>query len=93
MRIERVAIINDSLWPANDDRPQKEVFDWLADQYSNGIWTEIVRKSAIIDEPDLIADFGRYGDLAVGYQFLDSRSRTSSFRLSFNQDDIVTAKS
>ena len=31
LKIERIAIIDDSLWPAHHDRPQEDVFDWLVD--------------------------------------------------------------
>lgn len=91
LNIERIAIIDDSLWEVDSTRPQQEVFNWLFDQYRNGIWIELVRKSSILDEPDLLVDFGQYGDIAVGHQLLDSKSRTSLFRLSFNKDDIETA--
>ena len=34
--------------------------------------------------PDLLADFGIYGDRAVGTQELDEQSRTVRFTLSFD---------
>ena len=92
LNIERIAIISDSIWPDSSDRPISSIFEWLLDQYSNGIWTELVRENSVVDEPDLLVDCGRYSDLAVGFQVLDSKSRTSKFTLSFNADDIEAAK-
>ena len=92
LNIERIAIISDSIWPDSSDRPISPIFEWLLDQYSNGIWTELVRENSVVDEPDLLVDCGRYSDLAVGFQILDSKSRTSKFTLSFNSDDIEAAK-
>lgn len=92
LNVERIAIISASIWPDESDRPNSPIFEWLLDQYSNGIWTELVRETSVIDEPDLLVDSGRYSDLAVGCQFLDSKSRTSKFTLSFNKADIEAAK-
>ena len=92
LNTERIAIMSESVWARLADRPKSPIFEWLLDQYTNGIWTELVRESSIIDEPDLLLDCGRYSDVAVGYQYLDSKSRTTRFTLSFNSADIEAAK-
>ena len=92
LNVERIAIIADSIWPVGNELPEEPIGQWLLDQHDHGIWTEIVRESQIIDEPDLHRDFGIYTDVAVGQQIIDKRARTSRFVLSFNSGEIAAAK-
>jgi hypothetical protein len=51
----------------------------------------LVRAAALDAEPDLLADYGIYGDRAVGTQELDERSRTTRFTLSFDPQTVRLA--
>ena len=54
----------------------------------HGIWVMLVRESDIAGEPDLLADFGIYGERATGVQELDDQSRTLRFILYFDPQNI-----
>ena len=43
----------------------------------------MVREHELADEPELLCDFGIYGDQAVGFQELDEQSRTIRYVLDF----------
>ena len=92
LNIERIAILSEDVWPEGELKPLEPIFSWLWKAYDYGTWTELVRQSSIVDEPDLLLDFGCYSSVAVGKQILDKKSRTSKFILSFNQDDIDEGK-
>jgi hypothetical protein len=50
-----------------------------------------VRESALEGERDLLADFGVYGDRAVGSQLVDAGGRTERFTLLFDPDAVRAA--
>ena len=92
LRVERIFIISDTLWPKGQTEPSPLVFDWILEQYNHGIWSELVRESQLADEPELIVDTGIYGERATGIQFLDQESRSINYQLSFNKQDFSAAK-
>ena len=69
--IERLAILNDSVWPQEAALPKEPIRRWLLDQHEHGMSILLVRESQLSLEKNLVADFGIYGDRAVGYQELD----------------------
>lgn len=81
--IERIVILPDTLWP-DDNTPPESMRPWLQEQHDHGLHLVLVRESALRGEPDLLADFGIYGDRAVGTQELDEHSRTVRFTLAFD---------
>lgn len=83
-RIERVLVLPDQLWPFDEQFPSPEIRPWIAEQHDRGICISLVRESDLVDEPDLLQDYGIYGDRAVGVQELDERSRTVQFILHFD---------
>ena len=88
LSIERIVIVADNLWPKRKKLPVESIADWIFEQHNHGIWVELVRASELTQVPDLLVDVGIYGDLAIGTQSLDSKSRTMKFSLSFNKTDI-----
>ena len=52
----------------------------------------LVRESDIASEPDLLADFGIYGERATGEQELDDQSRTIRFILHFDPQSVRLAR-
>jgi hypothetical protein len=84
-RIERILIIRDDLWPDLQPTPLPEIHPWIAEQHDRGIQISAVRESELESEPDLIRDFGIYGNQAVGEQDLDERCRTQHFILRFDR--------
>src|SRR5690606_3031419 len=56
VNIERIAIIADELWPADEDWPTEPVRQWLHEQQTHGIGVKFVRESALLGEQELIAD-------------------------------------
>jgi hypothetical protein len=88
IRIERIIILRSDLWPTDAVLPSETVLSWINDQHKHGIWVMLVRESDLMNEPDLKADFGIYGDRAVGTQELDENSRTVRFTLAFDQETI-----
>ena len=91
LHIERIAILAENVWRPGDKFPDDPINQWLIEQYNHGIWIELVRETSIVDEPELLADVGIYGKIAVGKQFVDRESRTTRFVLSFDQREIETA--
>ena len=89
--IERIAILPDALWPNDNELPTDAIQLWLQEQHDHGLHLVLVRESALRGEPDLLADFGIYGDRAVGTQELDEQSRTVRFTLSFDPQSVRLA--
>lgn len=92
LAIERVLIIGWNLWPPESRLPSRSIRQWIEDQHYGGIAVRIVRESDLVNEPDLLRDFGIYGDRATGDQETDNDSRTMRFVLSFNSASIQLAQ-
>ena len=90
-RIERVLILPDELWAFDSPTPSPEIIPWIGEQIEHGIHVALVRESELVYEPDLLQDFGIYGDKAVGIQELDDRSRTVRFILHFDKASLRNA--
>jgi hypothetical protein len=89
--IQRIHILPDQLWPANEEAPLRHISDWLETQATRGINVHVVRERDLTSEPDLLQDFAIYGDRATAIQELDQRSRTARFVLSFDRGSIRQA--
>ncbi|HYT87564.1 MAG TPA: hypothetical protein VEL76_02490, partial [Gemmataceae bacterium] len=92
LRIERIVILRGHLWPAGERLPAPEIRPWIQEQHDHGIWVMLVRESDIAGEPDLLADFGIYGERATGVQELDDQSRTLRFILYFDPQNLQLAR-
>ena len=92
LRIERIIILRDHLWPSGETLPRKEIRFWIEEQHNRGVWIALIRESDIETEADLLCDFGIYGDRAVGIQELDEQSRTIRFILCFDRHSIKLAQ-
>ncbi len=92
LNIERIAIIADELWPAGEVWPDEILRQWLHAQHVRGIWIRFVRQSALMQEPDLMADIGIYGSRALGTQELDDNCRTVRFTMTFDFASVVAAE-
>jgi hypothetical protein len=88
--IERILIVRDELWPACEPTPPR-LRGWIAEQHRHGIALSLVRESTLAAEPDLLADYGIYGERAVGIHELDERSRTVRFVLQFDEQGLKLA--
>ncbi len=82
--IERIVILPHSLWPDDRTQPSDPIGPWLKEQHDHGLHLVLVRATSLATEPDLLADFGIYGDRAVGTQELDEHCRTVRFTLDFS---------
>ena len=92
LQIDRTVIVADNLWPIGDVLPAEIVSSWIAEQYAHGIWIRLLCESQLENEPDLLSDFGLYGEEAVGYQTVDESGRTTRFELNFRQDRVRDAQ-
>ncbi len=92
LSIERTLIIADELWPANEDLPAESLRQWIDEQHNHGIWLRLIRRCAVLGEPELVTDFGIYGSRAVGTQELSLGSHTVRFVLSFDFDKVREAE-
>ena len=79
VRIERVLILPPGLWPEGRAAPAAAIRGWIDEQRSSGIAISLIREGDLAAEPDLVCDFGIYGDVAVGAHELDGGSRTVRF--------------
>ena len=91
IRIERVHILSEELWPFDERLPTGGILDWLVEQRGQGIHVSLLRESDLSNELDLLRDFAIYGDRATGTQELDEDSRTVRFVLSFDEPSIQQA--
>ena len=91
VRIERVLILSDFFWPAAALLPSADIRHWIDEQYQRGISIGLVRESDIETKPELLCDFGIYGDRATGLWELDNQCRTVRFTLDFSQESIRLA--
>jgi hypothetical protein len=92
LRIERVVILRGPLWTAGEVLPSPDILPWLDEQHRHGIRVFLVRESAVLNEPDLLADFAIYGSRATGEQELDEQSRTLRFVLAFDPQSVRLAR-
>jgi hypothetical protein len=92
IRIERLAIIADYLWPEDSPFPIEPIHAWLDEQHRHGIWIRLVRESALGNEADLLTDFGIYGSRAVGIRVADPADRTIQFVLTFDFAQVERAE-
>lgn len=92
LNIERIVILNDSIWPVDQRLPVDPILSWIDAHHRHGIWIKLVRESTITSEPDLLGDFGIYGSHAFGEQILDEKCRTTRFYLRFNLDAVEEAE-
>lgn len=92
IRIERLAIIADHLWPESSLFPETPIHGWLDQQHRHGISIGLVRESAVRHEADLLTDLGIYGSRAVGIQVADPAGRTTRFVLTFDFEKVQRAE-
>ena len=89
--IERIVILGWNLWLPEHSLPGNSIRRWLEEQHYRGISLCLVRESDLVNEPDLMRDFGIYGARATGEQELDEQSRTVRFELRFDEPGIRLA--
>lgn len=89
--IERVVIVPDAFWPSGEFEPVDPLGKWLDAQARAGVAVSVVRESLLEGELDLLADFGLYGNRAVGFQQLDDHGRIVRFLLSFELGELFAA--
>jgi hypothetical protein len=91
LRIDRIHILRGELWPDGSPLPAPAILPWLREQYDKGIGVSVVRESDLRSEPDLLCDYGIYGDRATGLQVLDENGRTQRFVLHFDRPSVRLA--
>jgi len=89
--IERIVILPEAIWPDDLTLPEEPLRSWLQEQHDHGLHLVLVRESSLSGEPDLLADYGIYGDRVVGTQELDEKSHTVRFTLSFDSQAVLLA--
>ncbi len=92
VRVERIHILRGGLWPEGAALPGPAVLPWLREQCARGVGVSVVRESDLRAEPDLVGDFGIYGDRATGAQELDDRGRAERFVLQFDRAAVRLAE-
>ncbi len=90
--VERVVVLRDDLWAADERLPVPPLRAWLEEQHHQGVWLALVRESELTREPDLLVDTGIYGNRAVGIQELDEECRTLRFTLDLDPASIQLAE-
>ena len=91
LSMERIIIISDVLWPANDVKPVGSVVKWIQAHRQHNIPINIIRETALVNDQDLLVDFGIYGSHALGKQIFDEHNRTSQFILQFDFTAVAEA--
>jgi hypothetical protein len=92
LNVERIVILADEVWPKDEPLPKSPIQEWIHEQHIHGIWTKLVRQSALESEPHLLVDMGIYGTRAVGVQELDDQCKTVRFTLTFDIDAVAAAE-
>jgi hypothetical protein len=93
VRVERIILLNDGLWPRGQTLPAPSILPWIEEQHQNGLWVALVRESELGLEPDLLVDMGLYGERALGIQELDEHCRTLRFTLDLDPQALRLAES
>jgi len=91
VEIQRIVILGWNLWSPELALPSPAIRRWLEEQHFRGIAVSLVRESDLVNELDLLRDFGIYGVRATGEQELDEQSRTVKFELRFDEPGIRLA--
>ena len=92
LRIERIIVLRGDLWPGGNRLPSTDIRPWIEDQQNRGITISLVHETDLGSEPDLLCDFGIYGDRATGFQELDDHSHTMRFILYFDRPSLKLAR-
>lgn len=88
LRIERTLILNDFYWPTAAALPAKVICAWIEEQHKRGVVMRLVRESELVEEPDLLCDFGIYGGRGCGLLELDDQCKTVRFTLDFDPQSV-----
>lgn len=91
LRIERIVILGSNSWSAQNQLPKPYVRHWIEEQHYRGVSMSLVLEGDLEGEPDLLHDFGIYGDRAIGEHEFDAESRTVRFSLRFDGPAIHLA--
>jgi hypothetical protein len=91
LRIERQLILSEQLWPRYSLIPESSIRTWIEEQHFRGISISLIREGDLAPEPDLLRDFGIYGDCATGEQVVDEDARTVRFVLRFSSPSVRQA--
>ncbi len=92
LAIQRIVIVPEAYWPQGERFPVEPLGKWLDQQVRGGIEISIVAGSLLSGDLDLMADFGLYGNRAVGFQRLDEQGRTLHFSLSFDFAELLATE-
>ena len=92
LHIERILILRDHLWPIGEPLPSESIRPWIDAQHRRGIRVSLLRESEIASEPDLLVDYGIYGDRATGTHELDEMARTQRFVVEFGPQALKLAR-
>ena len=92
LSIERIVILSQAVWPADQSFPNEPILSWIDAQHRHGCWIKLVRETTIGSEPNLLGDFGIYGSHAVGEHILDDKCQTIRFILRFNFEAVEVAE-
>jgi len=84
MKIERIVVLHDDLWPGTDGFSNSNLDSWLRRQKDAGISIFLIQSSVLTDE-SLRVDFGIYGDVAIGIQEIGVDGRTQKFSFDFRE--------
>ncbi len=91
MKLRRLLIIADQLWPKADHLPHESILRWVQDQNRQGINLDLARESEVNQESDLVAEMSVYGDRAIESKEFDNKLQTMRLVLSFDSDKIQAA--
>lgn len=91
LTIDRIVILRGELWSTGAAMPTAAVLPWIEGQHTSGIRVWLVREAEIGCEPDLLCDFGIYGERATGVEELDEQARTVRFTLLFDRPSLALA--
>jgi hypothetical protein len=91
VRVERIVLLCDDLWPREQQLPVPAILPWIEEQHRHGLWIGLIRESDLGLEPDLLLDMGLYGERAVGIQELDEHCRTLRFTLDLDAQAVRLA--
>ncbi len=92
INLERIVIVTDNLWPVDEELPHVLVLDWINEHTRSRIAISLVRERSLIQEPELLIDFGIYGSHAVGYQTTDEDGKTIRYQINFDVNEVNKAE-
>jgi hypothetical protein len=89
--VERILVLSERFWPAEQLLPAGDILPWIDDQQTHGLRVILLRERDLPAEPEFTLDTCVFDDWGVGTRDLDDRSQTVRVALDFTPATVRAA--